>query len=223
MKCLAVADTHGYHEYLPVYEDIDILFYAGDSTNYHDININQSEFQSFFKWLRNYPAKHKVVIAGNHDAWATRSHNISTLFDYDIIYLEHDMTTINGLTIVSSPYTPSYKNWYFMKNRSSIGKYWAKFPDKADIIITHGPPKGILDLTFEQDSEEIIMVGDKSLLNRVLEIKPKYHIFGHVHNNKDIINQGIRIYQDITFINCSAVNNGEFTKGLSSNGILFDI
>jgi Icc-related predicted phosphoesterase len=66
--------------------------------------------------------------------------------------------------------------------------------------------------------------GDKSLMNRVMEVKPKFMMFGHIHNCKDIINAGTRTTPglDTIFSNGSVVTDGKFGK-LSSNGNVFEI
>ena len=44
-----------------------------------------------------------------------------------------------------------------------------------NLLITHQPPYGILDFT------EGVHYGNISLLGRVLSMKPRLHLFGHVH------------------------------------------
>lgn len=222
MKVLTLSDTCGYHNDMPVYENIDLLIYAGNCTNYHDLNVNQAEFASFFKWLYKYNAKYKVIIAGNHDAWARNPSNLEKLKDYGIIYLEHNSVEIEGLKIFGSPYTPVYYNWFFMRNKDELKALWKKIPNDTDIVITHGPPKGILDLVYNKE-DCLTQVGDEDLLNKVLEIQPKYHIFGNIHNHLSIINQGMKFYKDITFINASCINDAFINKHIESHGIVFDI
>jgi Icc-related predicted phosphoesterase len=52
---------------------------------------------------------------------------------------------------------------------------WKNIP-KVDILVTHCPPYKILD---KADSGK--HGGSKALRNKVLEIKPKFHLFGHIH------------------------------------------
>ena len=111
-----------------------------------------------------------------------------------------------------------------MKDRNKLERYWKNaIPDYVDIIVTHGPPKGILDKSYDRD-HKMESCGDKSLLNRVLEIQPAYMLFGHIHNNKDIINAGLLKLStyDTWFSNGSVVTDGRFGK-LSSNGNIFEI
>ncbi len=223
MKIWAISDTHSNHNLLQIPEGIDTVIHAGDSTNYRDLFRNEIEFRLFIEWYKDLQIKNKVLIAGNHDAWATKNYNLDLVKNYGIHYVEHDYLDIEGIKLFGSPYTPTFGDWYFMKNRFKLYQYWEILDQRAfiDILITHGPPKGILDSTVSHDNY-IEQCGDRSLLNKVLEIKPKYHIFGHIHNYQDCINQGTRVYKDITFMNVSCVNDGQMGK-LSSNGIIFEI
>ncbi|KKM07384.1 hypothetical protein LCGC14_1734470 [marine sediment metagenome] len=75
-------------------------------------------------------------------------------------------------------------------------KKWAMIPDDTDILVTHGPPHGILDIP--KPPAEVRKCGCKKLLSAVLRVKPKVHIFGHIHGGYG------RVEQDgIQFINAS--------------------
>lgn len=217
MKIKIISDTHGHHNLLNLEKDIDMIIHCGDSTNYKDLFRNQLEFDNFIKWYSEFDIKHKVLIAGNHDAWATKKYNIDKVKDLGITYLEHEYIEIEGLKIFGSPYTPNFCNWYFMKDRSKLDQYWKVLESDIDILVTHGPPKGMLDLAKDRENN-LEFCGDLSLFNKVKQVKPKYHCFGHIHNNDNCYNQGIRVFRDITFINASVVTDGNFGH-LSSQGI----
>ena len=61
-------------------------------------------------------------------------------------------------------------------------------------------------------------------MNRLRVVKPKFMMFGHIHNNEDIINAGTRVVYglDTIFSNGSVVTDRKFGK-LSSNGNIFEI
>ncbi len=56
---------------------------------------------------------------------------------------------------------------------------WDAIPENTDILITHGPPYGHLDIP----GGSTIRVGCEMLRYRVDQIKPKIHVFGHIHGS----------------------------------------
>ena len=101
---------------------------------------------------------------------------------------------------------------------------WRNVIDEdVDIIVVHGPPKGMLDLSYDRVGL-MEYCGDRSLLNRVIEVNPKFIMFGHIHNCNDIINAGTRTIPglDTIFSNGSVVTDGKFGR-LSSQGNIFEI
>ena len=74
---------------------------------------------------------------------------------------------------------------------------WDAIPDNADILITHGPPYGYLDIPGGQN----IRVGCEMLRARVDQFKPKIHVFGHIHGSAGYYFNGYT-----HFINASVLN-----------------
>jgi len=227
MKILCISDTHGFHNQLIIPEGIDMIIHAGDISNHKEFTKNSIECINFLNWYSVLNIKHKILIPGNHDGyleWSLDYNNIDSLKANHptINFLFHEETTIKGIKIFGSPYTPTFFSWSFMRDRSVLHRYWNSIPSNTDILITHGPPKGILDLAY---GETLEYCGDKSLLNKVLEIQPQYHIFGHIHENEDCYNKGTRTLDNCktTFINASCVTDGKFNKGLTSQGIIINI
>jgi hypothetical protein len=56
---------------------------------------------------------------------------------------------IEGLKIFGSPYQPLFYNWGFQYHASRAEEIWSAIPKDTDILITHGPPHGILDANSE--------------------------------------------------------------------------
>ena len=223
-KYWAISDTHSQHNSLIVPEGIDTVIHAGDSTNYYDWVNNQPEFEKFITWFGNFAIKNKVLIAGNHDAWAMKKYNVDRVKEMGIHYLEHEYLELNGKLLFGSPYTPTFGTWHFMKDRGKLSRYWEALTSGIDILITHGPCKGILDLSHDRDGV-LEYCGDSALTKAVFKMEPKYHIFGHIHNSEGCHNSGTLKLSNIptTFINASVVTDGKFNQGCSSNGYIFEI
>jgi Icc-related predicted phosphoesterase len=53
---------------------------------------------------------------------------------------------------------------------------WARIPETTDVLLTHGPPMGILDRTSRGER-----VGCEALREAVARVRPRLHVFGHIH------------------------------------------
>ena len=215
MDLFFISDTHGNHEkiYVP---NTDVIICCGDESNHKNPHINEGESHKFFEWFSKLDVEHKIFVPGNHstaiEAGLIRRENYP-----NVKFLIHEATSIEGLIIFGSPYTPTYgNNWAYMKKHNRMQVVWDSVP-KCDILVTHGPPKGILDVCEDKDKRKrYIHSGCKSLMNKVLEIKPMIHAFGHIHDEPDCYNYGRLDRDGITFINASSYINKseEFNQGI---------
>jgi Icc-related predicted phosphoesterase len=225
MRILHISDTHTYHDLLKIPSGLDMIIHSGDCSNPRDPYKNESEVRDFIDWYKEIPVKHKIYVAGNHDTSIEKG--LVTKDDFKnagIIYLENESVVIDGIKIFGSPHTPNFGNWAFMKERTKLERFWRLAIDEdVNIVVTHGPPKGILDKSYDRENN-LECCGDKSLLNRILEVQPTYSLFGHIHNCKDIVNAGVQKLSvcNTFFSNGSVVTDGRFGK-LSSNGNLITI
>ena len=228
LKILHISDTHGMHDYFPKnhFEGIDMVIHSGDCGNSPFLQSSIIEVMDFLEWYEKVPVKHKIYVAGNHDtAVARKGVTKETISAYGIHYLENESIIIDGIKIWGSPITPTFGDWSFMKARDKTHEVWKEIPDDTDVIVVHGPPKGVRDLTYDRQNN-LEMCGDLALMKRVMAIKPKLMLFGHIHNCKDIENQGVSTYHRLPntkFSNGSCVEDGKFAMGLTSFGNKFQI
>ncbi len=106
-------------------------------------------------------------------------------------------TLSNGarLGVYASAYTPEFCNWAYAYERTEdrynppppstgINKPGPENPipshGEVDIMITHGPPKGILDLNWRGDGPTE-NCGCDHLRKAVERCRPRVHAFGHIH------------------------------------------
>lgn len=194
MKIVALSDTHGSHREISVPE-CDVMVFAGDMTNRGEIEC----VRDFAKWAIEQPARHVVAIAGNHDwCFYKRNKGRNALEDAGIIYLQDEMCIIDGIKFWGSPWQPEFCNWAFNLPRGeALREKWQMIPEDTDVLITHGPPLGILD-----DIAGGPALGDADLLDEVTNIvKPKVHIFGHIHDGYGTQREG-----ETTFVNASLLD-----------------
>lgn len=170
IRIVLISDTHTYHDEVNV-PDGDLLIHAGDATARGNID----EVSRFAQWFNALPHRHKIFVAGNHD-WLYEKR--PSLADTLVPSLHDKSIEIEGLKIHGSSWQPEFFNWAFNLPRGrSLAEKWALIPDDIDILITHGPPHGILDETIDGR-----FVGCRDLLKAVKRVKPKIHVFGHIHN-----------------------------------------
>ena len=149
MKIWHISDTHTYHRLLEVPTDIDMVIFSGDCSNPKDPYPNEVEVRGFIDWFASLKIQYKIFVAGNHDTSIENKFVTSEDFARrNIIYLENEDVIIDGIKIFGSPYTPAFGyGWSFNKDRTKLERIWRNIIDEdVDIIITHGPPKGTLDL-----------------------------------------------------------------------------
>ena len=173
-----------------------ILVHAGDVSG----RGTEPEIRQFLDWFSKLPYMHKVLIAGNHDFFfeVAKPEEVAALIaEYPgITYLNDSGATIEGIKFWGSPVTPFFHNWAFNRWPDEIKPHWDMIPEEVDVLITHGPPKGILDYTeYDRDN-----VGCSLLLEKVKQVKPKVHVFGHIHEAR-----GKKEVDDTVFINASMV------------------
>lgn len=211
MKIACISDTHCKHNEIDGIIrnlNVDMLIHAGDGSNSKIPAINYHEAEDVLTWMDSfYDIQHKIYVPGNHDTSIWKG--LIDIEKYDTKILIHCSIYIDGINIFGSPYTPTYGNdWAYNVKRNKLDIYWNQIPEYTDILITHGPPKSILDLTTELNGS-LVQVGCKSLFNKVLEIQPKYHIFGHLHDESNIFNHGILNLGNkckTTFVNAGILN-----------------
>lgn len=219
MKIVTISDTHLRHQNIYVLKpgesadnmetlynitggvflpaEADMIIHSGDVS----IRGHEHEVEDFLMWFAKLPYKYKIFIAGNHDfifdTQRTLAKDLLVKFP-DIIYIENDFVEIEGLKIWGSPIQPWFHNWAFNKERGAdIRRYWDIIPDDIDILVTHGPPYDILDLTSHGS-----YVGCEDLSERIKSLKNlKLHQFGHIHEAA-----GYVFKDGVHYVNASVVN-----------------
>jgi Icc-related predicted phosphoesterase len=194
MRLVVISDTHGLHDRIDSLPDGDILVHAGDFMN---SGFDLEVIASFNQWLRKQAFKQRIVCAGNHDRAFECMPEIARGL-LDATYLENNGITIDGVSFWGSPYTPEFMNWSFMYPRGGAAKrYWDEIPERVDVLITHGPPHGILDQVAPGGEH----LGCEELIKAVEAKKPKVHIFGHIHGGAGMFENGVTKFVNAAYLN----------------------
>ena len=223
LRVVVISDTHGKHRQLQLPEG-DVLIHAGDFSQTGRL----AALQDFASWLKKQPFKHKIVIAGNHDItldkefyrhehnqkrWHKKlwfrnkfttgigqAYNVETcrkVIQECCTYLEDSSVTIDGIKIFGSPYQPDFNDWAFQYNDPIGSMRWIQVPSDVDILVTHGPAYNRLDQCQNGKSG-----GCRHLRKWINDqIKPQFHVFGHVHSAYGTLTDGTT-----TYINASSCN-----------------
>ena len=178
LRILHMSDTHGVHRRLRDLPEADILVHSGDFT----MSGSEAETLDFLECLCDLPYRHKVLVAGNHDACLYGA----TLdgLDDNVHYLCGSGVEIEGLKFWGVP--------MFMEDCVSghQEQLYAAIPDGTDVLVTHTPPYGILD----RDGR--ILYGSRELLEKVHTIRPRLHLFGHIHKAHGTTIDGMTVFSN---------------------------
>lgn len=199
MRIVMVSDTHNKHNKIVLPEG-NILVHSGDFSGMG----KKSEVKNFFKWITKQSDnfEHIVFIAGNHElSFEDKASWVDELIDglpKNVHYLEDSEVIIDGMKFYGTPWQPEFYNWAFnLKRGVECAEKWALIPEDTDVLLSHGPPKYMCDYM----PWDLINIGCQDLLNRVMVVKPKLHVFGHIH-----VGYGYKEYEDVLFVNASTCN-----------------
>jgi Icc-related predicted phosphoesterase len=193
IRIVLIADTHKVHRELDIAAG-DLLIHAGDFTFWGN---ERSDLRDFDNWLGELPHAFKVVVPGNHEFVLENPRLRDEITNAELLIAEG--IEIAGLKIWGSPVTPLERGAFGISKPGERKQYWAQVPDGLDILITHGPPLGILDCAPGTDGPQ----GDPELLEAVDRTKPRLHVFGHIHGACGTLRR-----EDTLFVNACVY--GEF-------------
>ncbi len=180
MKIALFSDTHALHGQIKI-PDADILIFAGDMTHCRTAR-DVSDFNSF---LGSLPHKYKIVVGGNHDYRLARDPEKAKILLSEAVYLLDERVVISGIIIYGAPWQPLFNDHacdaFALPRGKALKEKWDMIPPGIDILVTHTPPAGILD------RDGPVSHGCSDLAAAVAELKPRYHVFGHIHSHHGLI------------------------------------
>ena len=192
MRLVFISDTHGLHDRMPPIPGGDVLVHAGDLTTVSTV----ANTEDALRWLASLPHRHKVLIAGNHDFLFERRPDVAhDLLPPGVSYLRDSATVIDGVRFWGSPWQPTFHHWAFNLDRGpQLAQVWSLIPADTQVLVTHGPPQGILDVVTGGEH-----VGCADLRRRIAELPQlRVHAYGHIHEA-----YGTTIVDDCQFVNTS--------------------
>ena len=155
----------------------DVIVHSCDFT----LSGSEKEAIEFMQWFCDLPYNHKVFVAGNHDMCMYGADKVEGLPD-DVHYFCNSGIDIDGIKFYGMPMFMEYAM------DGTYEQHIKDIPDDTDVLVTHQPPYGILD-GGEYKGQASYHYGDYFLYTRVINVKPKLHLFGHDHNAYGSIEQ----------------------------------
>jgi predicted phosphodiesterase len=167
-----------------------VFVHAGDLC----LNGDLDELKSAVAWIEGLPHRHKIVIGGNHDWALVEEPAAARALLAGVTYLEDAAATVAGLGWYGSPWQPEFGGWAFNLRRGpEIDAVWARIPAGLDVLVTHGPPAGLGDLTITGTR-----AGCADLLRRVQAQAPRLHLYGHIHEDGGVWREGATTFVNVT-------------------------
>jgi predicted phosphodiesterase len=203
MKICCISDTHEQADQL-VLPEADVLIHAGDWT----YRGTSEKINQFWEWFDAQPHTHKIAIAGNHELGLDglgREYNLAQIASYtnrnpNLHYLENSSVVIDGVKFYGSPITPRFHDWAFNRNPGhDILMDWANIEYDTNVLITHGPPYGILDLVADRSENVGCPSLRRAIQGSLSELK--LHVFGHIHPAYGTVTE-----DGIQYVNASSCN-----------------
>lgn len=178
MKICAMSDLHGREIAIP---KCDVLAIAGDISKIGEVRWFN---EVFIPYLKSYKTKYDIcfLVFGNHDDNLQFFRKDLNVPEY-VKILNDTGFNYKGHIFYGSPWSlrsTMIKHSLNTLSKKSLKKIFQNINPHTDVLITHTPPYGIGD-TIKGDSYHL---GSESLLERIREVKPKIHIFGHIHTGQ---------------------------------------
>lgn len=173
MDLIILGDTHELHREVEVPAG-DLLIFTGDFTMF---SKNLSAIEDFDEWLGELSHRWKVVVPGNHEFFLEADPDRRRMISNATVLID-EAAEIDGLKIYGSAMTPLYGGAFGQSSPAARVRHWKRIPTDVNVLITHGPPHGVLD----RSPGQLEHMGDPELKARVKELPSlRLHCFGHVH------------------------------------------
>ncbi|KAJ4471488.1 Metallo-dependent phosphatase-like protein [Lentinula aciculospora] len=199
-RFVCISDTHT--RLFPV-PDGDVLLHSGDLTNTGTVEEFEKTMNWIYELPHKLKiiiaGNHDLPLhidwyELNHHRWSYSGHSIpqdhgrilellkgNRAREANVVYLQDERYTFqakNGgrlWSVYGSPWSPEFYNWAFGYTAAEGPSLISKF-QISDILLTHGPPRNILDRTNRGD-----FPGCSALAAALLHLRPRLHLFGHIH------------------------------------------
>ena len=173
MRLVIVSDTHELHEGLRLPSG-DVLIHCGDAEL--GFGPTAGDVERLDRWFARQDFGLILAVGGNHDFALEVCASRSPSPFRSATYLQDSAVDYRGATFYGAPWVPELASWAFYQPPNVLRERWQLIPDATNVLITHTPPFGVLDRNRSGKS-----CGCPSLRERVRDVRPHVHCFGHIH------------------------------------------
>ena len=195
MRLVVISDTHGAHEELGELQG-DVLIHCGDFES-----IFESDPQIVEKvddWFARQRFGRIYCVGGNHDEELERRVALTDQPFKNAIWLHERRDMFRGYCFYGASWVPYLRDFPFFADADALEAAWARIPGDVDVLMTHTPPKDVLDVSSKGQS-----LGCPHLAERLKQVAPGLHCFGHVHKSRGETTVGATRY-----VNATSVSSG---------------
>lgn len=213
MRICVISDIHGY---LPSINECDVLCICGDILPLDIQRITRASLDwlktEFLDWTKQIPAKHVVMIWGNHDFVGERtmeegvSQSELIFGPNDFIHILNDeLKEIDGVKFYGTPWCPNLYNWAFYKPSLELTEAFNKIPEDTNILLTHCPPMyGQQGIVLQECWNQFRNFGCPELQEAIItkfggKEEDTYVFSGHIHSG----NHDFEIMNNVYYRNVS--------------------
>ncbi len=194
MRIVIISDTHNLHGKLGVMRG-DVLIHCGDGLN--GFQQSRQSVEDMDDWFGRQEFDRIFYVGGNHDFELEDRVRAGLPALRNADFLQDEPRQYSGVIFYGAPWIPELNGSAFYLPNAEISAKWDLIPDDTNVLITHTPPKNVLDQNRHGEH-----CGCPELQRRLIDLKPRIHCFGHIHASGGKVD-----HRGTTFVNASMVNS----------------
>lgn len=193
MRLMCLSDIHGELRPYDLHDAADVAVIAGDVTPadrryYGGVPSGLLQQEQWFRdrflpWVQSLPVKHVVMTWGNHDHLGEHPNLYRAMLPPNVHVLVNESCVIDGVRFYGVPQTPRFYDWAFNVDDTpeGLGRVWSQVDDHTDILLSHGPPFGVVDWVDSRQGARVGSLTQSVWLKSESNNVPRLVICGHLH------------------------------------------
>ena len=135
------------------------------------------------------------------------------------LYIEDEAVTVEGILVYGAPWQPPIPGGHpsaafdmgdANDTSGERAARWGRIPPNVDVLLTHTPPRGVLDRIFSGFRVGCVSLAERLVVLAKKRNEPAFHVFGHIHEARGAQEGGSLLGKAVqlntTFINAASVN-----------------